>query len=866
MQNLWYYVDPFIGNSSVREDTNVGKELHLVNDYVAEFQFKGGDTIAVLKKDSNGDGTGDTIVTTAMDPRVQNQGYCSITSSTKCTTDAGCPAGETCAIQGIVNADDINSLWRAGKNLWSRNLSTSPRKLYTYLAGSTASTCGGGAFSVAGLYDLAAIDWGTISTNDKCIIKSFLQASTDAEAQNIIKFAHGYDSPDIGTIDGKTPRNRSVQIGGSKKVWKLGDIVASTPRIQSFNKLNNYHVDSPAGYGDMTYADNDVTSFCTGAPAGVSCNAGGDCPTGETCSGGKGFANSSAYKARGMAYAGANDGMLHAFKLGSLSVKTSGLTKARLEGSGLGEEQWAFIPKNVLPYLKYLSDPDYSHLYLVDGPTRLLDASIGYNNNSYIPAASRGVYSAAGCDAGGSGDHTKYWACKTDPATDSNQSWRSILIGSMGIGGASAELGSTCTNCVNNPVTGVGKSSYFALDITDPVNPRYLWEFSHADMGYSTTGAAVARVSHEFVASGTTYKDTNGRWFAVIGSGPTGPIDTTFHQFKGKSANPLSVFVLDLKNGQLLKKFATTINNAFAGSMASAPIDTDRSRKLDAGFYSDDALYFGYSNCTSDCDTDTPAWNGGIMRLLTAEKIHPVDPGTGVDNWSLSTLISNVGPVSTAIGKLQDRKFKNLWLYTGSGRYFFKGDDSTDPGMILAVKEPCYSKVNDDIYSTSAISGQTPPCTTEIVFAAGDFAGQTSTINTVDGKKGWFIDLLGEDTTNNFGAERIITEPVPMPNGAVFFTSFMPSTDICNYGGKSFLWGMRYDTGGTASAEQLKGKALVQVSTGSFEEVNLSSALTAELGRKMGTPMIGKPPTDPPPIVSSSGNKPLKRILHIQEK
>lgn len=80
------------------------------------------------------------------------------------------------------------------------------------------------------------------------------------------------------------------------------------------------------------------------------------------------------------------------------------------------------------------------------------------------------------------------------------------------------------------------------------------------------------------------------------------------------------------------------------------------------------------------------------------------------------------------------------------------------------------------------------------------------------------------------------------------------------------MWGMRYDTGGAASTGQLQGKALVQVSTGAFEEVNLSTALSARDGRKMATPMVGKPPTDPPPIVSSSGNKPLKRILHIQEK
>jgi type IV pilus assembly protein PilY1 len=94
----------------------------------------------------------------------------------------------------------------------------------------------------------------------------------------------------------------------------------------------------------------------------------------------------------------------------------------------------------------------------------------------------------------------------------------------------------------------------------------------------------------------------------------------------------------------------------------------------------------------------------------------------------------------------------------------------------------------------------------------------------------------------------------------------MPSTDICNYGGMSFLWGMKYDTGGAASSSQLQGKALVQVSTGSFEEVSLATALGDKDGRKMSTPMTGKPPTDPPPIVSPAGNKALKRILHIQEK
>jgi type IV pilus assembly protein PilY1 len=34
----------------------------------------------------------------------------------------------------------------------------------------------------------------------------------------------------------------------------------------------------------------------------------------------------------------------------------------------------------------------------------------------------------------------------------------------------------------------------------------------------------------------------------------------------------------------------------------------------------------------------------------------------------------------------------------------------------------------------------------------------------------------------------------------------------------------------------------------------------------MGSPMTGKPPSDPPPVVSNASNKPAKKILHLQEK
>ncbi|MDD2542224.1 MAG: hypothetical protein PHH28_14460, partial [Desulfuromonadaceae bacterium] len=132
--------------------------------------------------------------------------------------------------------------------------------------------------------------------------------------------------------------------------------------------------------------------------------------------------------------------------------------------------------------------------------------------------------------------------------------------------------------------------------------------------------------------------------------------------------------------------------------------------------------------------------------------------------------------------------------------------------------------------------------------------------------KGWYISLDAKDDSQSLGAERTVTNTVSLVNGGVFFTTFKPTTDVCKYGGFTYIWGVNYATGGTASAAALSGKALIQLSTGAFKEVPLQEVLTDKNFRKMGSPMIGKPPLDAPPIISNAGNKPPKKILHIQEK
>lgn len=95
-----------------------------------------------------------------------------------------------------------------------------------------------------------------------------------------------------------------------------------------------------------------------------------------------------------------------------------------------GEEMWAFIPTEAMQNLKWLADANYAHRFYADGLISVGDVDFGSNN------------------------------------------WRTIAVGGLGAGG----------------------SSYYALDITDPTDPKFLWEFSHANLGKTFANAAITKL------------------------------------------------------------------------------------------------------------------------------------------------------------------------------------------------------------------------------------------------------------------------------------------------------------------------------------------------------------------------------------
>ncbi|MEC4675724.1 MAG: pilus assembly protein PilY, partial [Nitrospirota bacterium] len=402
-------------------------------------------------------------------------------------------------------------------------------------------------------------------------------------------------------------------------------------------------------------------------------------------------------------------------------------------------------------------------------------------------------------------------------------------------------------------------------DITDLENPELLWEFSAPGLGFASTGPAIIRIN----ARSTEYanlpdKDRNGRWFAIFASGPTGPIDTMEHQFKGYSDQNLKLFVVDVKDGTLVRTIDTGITNAFGGSLFNAAADFD----ID---YQDDVIYIGYTKSEDAEPTAATQWTeGGVIRLVTGEDRRGTasdwaNTALNPDNWVWSHVIENTGSTTAAVTHLTSYKKSTITsssIFFGTGRYFYKGDDSISRRRLYGIKEPCLTAVSSLCARDTSLSSYfCSACLTDtgLTVDNGILTDQTTTVAS-SADNGWYIDLDNADT--EIDAEREITNPLATPQGAVFFTTFAPTTNPCEFGGLTYVWAVDYSTGG-ALTSGFRIKGLLQVSTGSIEE--LSEDSFPDAGNRKTLAITGVPPAGQGLTIIMS--PPVKNLpLHIRKK
>ncbi|MDR2990630.1 MAG: hypothetical protein LBU72_01615 [Burkholderiaceae bacterium] len=188
-------------------------------------------------------------------------------------------------------------------------------------------------------------------------------------------------------------------------------------------------------------------------------------------------------------YAGANDGMLHAFN-GSLTPPT--LTPGSAVTGG-GAEMFAYVPSALFNQatdtttgtspnnaLAWLGNPNYVHHFSVDATPVTMDVDFDRTGNT-----------PGGTDA---------------------PDWHTILVGGLGKGG----------------------KSFYALDVTDPDSmaasesnaaSKVLWEFTAPDMGYSYGMPVIVKTAqYGWVVALTSGYDADGKGHLYLINPKTGSL------------------------------------------------------------------------------------------------------------------------------------------------------------------------------------------------------------------------------------------------------------------------------------------------------------------------------------------------------
>jgi Tfp pilus tip-associated adhesin PilY1 len=363
---------------------------------------------------------------------------------------------------------------------------------------------------------------------------------------------------------------------------------------------------------------------------------------------------------------------------------------ALAEGSvAAGTERWAYVPSMVVPNMWKLADKDYAnkHTNFVNGSPIISDVC------------------TANC-----------------LATDSGAAvWRTILVGGLNAGGR----------------------GYYALDITDPLAPTLLWEFTTADdgdLGYSYGNPIITARS-------------DGTWVVLLTSG----YNNTGHGY---------LYVLRAGTGEVLDKLDTAVGT---------PTTPSGLAKITAW------------NDTPGSNRATYVYGGDLLGNLWR-----FDINTGGTPFLLANLqdpSGNPQPITTppVLGKIGGKRV----VFIGTGKYL----ETTDLSNTQVQTE--YA-IKDDDATVSLINPAGSPRSSatlvqQTITDNGD-GTRTASSNPVDFSTdlGWYVDFPDSGERSNIESRLV--------QGTLIVATIVPSNTVCSPGGYGWLNFFNYQTGGSVDA------------------------------------------------------------------
>lgn len=370
-----------------------------------------------------------------------------------------------------------------------------------------------------------------------------------------------------------------------------------------------------------------------------------------------------------------------------------------------GQEIWAYIPRLVLPRLYKLADNNYSstHQFYVDGTPSVGDINAG---------------------------------------TTTSPDWKTILVGGLNKGG----------------------KGYYALDVTDPANPKGLWEFGWSNLCWNGTSTASGdcHVGYSYGQPIIT-KLQDGRWVVIVASGIN---NVNSPAVSGDGEGYL--YILNAATGTLIAKIATG-----AGDITTPSGLAHLTSFVDNGTLNNTSLrvYGG--------DLLGNIWRFDINNNLSPDGLEATLIGTATDPNGTPQ------PITTRLelGEIDGKP----WIYAGTGRLVGVSDiTDTQRQSLYGIRDPLSgSPVYSDLRGSLDLRQLTQ------VGSGGTAYRTNACAITCPGTNGWVIDL--PDT-----GERVNISP-QLQLGTIVFLSNVPSPSVCSTGGYGWVNFMDYRTGGTVA-------------------------------------------------------------------
>lgn len=303
-----------------------------------------------------------------------------------------------------------------------------------------------------------------------------------------------------------------------------------------------------------------------------------------------------------------------------------------------------------------------------------------------------------------------------------------------------------------------GGDHYYALDITDPLIPKYLWKISpdmpdYAELGQTWSSPMIGRIAY----------GGSEKWVAFIGGGYDGNQDNDpviVPDSKGRA-----IYVVDILTGSLVWRYSSAENPSMVYSIPSdiQKIDTDGDGKIDRLYVGD----MGGQIWRFDIgDSDATKWTGKLIFKSngSGEKrkiFYPPDVTLEKDSGNYEMLLFGTG----------DREHPK---------------ESANINRLYAVKD----KNASTVLTESNLGDVTQDLLQDPSTPQAD---KTALLDQLSTKDGWFIKL-----DQNPG-EKSLSSPVVF-YGIVYYTSFAPNfgttTDPCFVGeGIGRLYAVKYKTG-----------------------------------------------------------------------